>query len=275
VAIDYKASSELSRQALVQAGLTEGQSSIYEALIHYGPQKATKLAFLAGVSRTLSYKMLDELEGLGLVSKKDEPGRVAVFTPAHPLKLKELADKRLEEAKDAKVALDGALSKLISDFNTVSGAPGIRILEGVAGFAELLEDQLNEQQPIFILRSPLYAEHPELSQVIKKHLEDRTKLLIPVRSIEAFAPRALERIQIDAQNKVERRFIPADSLSIPADVVIYANKVAINAYQTPLMTTLIENTAIHSTFKLLFEYIWAKAEPEHAKIMDGIVFSSE
>lgn len=134
--MEYKASSELSRQALVQAGLSSGQSSIYEALIHYGPQKATKLAFLAGVPRTLSYKMLDELESLGLVSKKDEPGRVSLFIPAHPLKLKELAERRLEDAQATKKLMEEALPGLMRDFDSLLGTmPGAELYARVAMYA--------------------------------------------------------------------------------------------------------------------------------------------
>lgn len=116
MAVEYKASSELTRRALIQSGLSEGQATIYEALIHYGPQKATKLAFLAGIPRTFSYKLLEELQGLGLVTREDSK-KVTVFSPAHPLKLKEVLDRRQEELEKAQMAIN----KLISDFTTLLG----------------------------------------------------------------------------------------------------------------------------------------------------------
>ncbi len=230
----YKASSEVSLQALVQAGLTQHQAAVYEVLIQHGSQKATKIAFLAGVPRTLSYKVLDELKADGLVVKKDEPGKVSVFTPAHPLKLKELADKRLVEAKDAKVALESTLSSLISDFNTVSGQPGVRILEGISGIEEMLEDQLNEGQPVYLLRSPMDIGTLELQTLMYRHLKELSKQQIPFRSTDA---------------------LPSTTM-----VAIYANKVAITAYEDGIITTIIENKAINQTFKLIFEYMWKLAE---------------
>lgn len=120
MAVDYKATSELSRRALMQAGLSAGQAAIYEALIHYGPQKATKLAFLSGVPRTLSYTYIEELIQLGLVIKA-ESGKVARFVPAHPLELKKLAELRLEEAQAAKSLMNEALPALIRGFDDVLG----------------------------------------------------------------------------------------------------------------------------------------------------------
>ncbi len=269
--MDYKPTDELSRQALVQAGLTSGQSSIYEVLIQRGPLTATKLSFLAGVPRTLSYKVLDELRALELVVKKDEPGKVALFTPAHPLKLKELADKRLDEAKDAKKALDSALAKLISDFNTVAGQPGVRILEGVSGVAELYEDILNEGQPIRLVRSPRDNDIPELNGLIQSQIAEQQRLGITPRVITPLLPSTPHKvIASDKERGVERRIVPLDEFNIPAQVLIYANKVAITAFDSPIITTIIENTAIRATFEIMFEYMWHKATPEHEKILKDI-----
>lgn len=270
--MQYKPTSEVSRQALVQAGLTNHQASIYEALIQHGPQKATKIAFLASVPRTLSYKVLDELEAEGLVVKKDEPGQVSIFTPAHPLKLKELMDKRLEVARGAKSALEGTLGKLISDFNTAAGSPGIRILEGVAGVSELYEDQLNEGQPIKLMRSPNDDDHPELAVLIQRQIAEQIKIGIPVRVIAPMTPGTPAKVlSRDKERLIERRIVPKETLPIPAAVAIYANKVSITAYESGIITTIIENKAINETFTLIFEYLWKMSEPEHEKILKGIL----
>ncbi len=118
--MQYKPISELSRQALVGAGLTPHQAAVYEALIQHGPQKATRLAFLAGVPRTLSYKVLEGLEAEGLVVKMDS-GKVARFAPVHPLELKKLAERRLEEAEAAKTLITRALPDLIRGFDDYLG----------------------------------------------------------------------------------------------------------------------------------------------------------
>lgn len=135
MAVDYKATSELSRRALMQAGLCAGQAAIYEALIHYGPQKATKLAFLSGVPRTLSYTYTEELIKQGLVVK-EESGKVARFAPAHPFELKKLAERKLEEAKAAKALMEEALPGLIKGFDDVLGTlPEAELYSRVAAYA--------------------------------------------------------------------------------------------------------------------------------------------
>ncbi len=257
--------------ALIEGGLTQNQAKIYEALVAHGVLPASTAARLANVPRTLGYKALGELVGLGLVAKTDNPGEVATFAAAHPLKLKELADKRYEDAKDARVALDGVLSKLISEFNTITGTPGVRILEGVAGVVELYEDQLNEGQNIRLIRSLHDRDVPELIEIVRKQITAQAEAKIHVRAITPlteFVTAAV--IATDAERLVERRLVPADALAIPAQIVIYANKVAITAYKNGIITTIIENPAIKTTFEMIFEYMWKLSEADHNLIMEKL-----
>ena len=167
MAIDYKATSEATRQTLVQAGLTEHQAAIYEALIQRGPQKATRLAFLAGGPRTLSYKVLDELAAEGLVTKKDERGRVSLFAPAHPLKLRDLAERRLDEAKGARAALESALVALTRDFDANLGVlPEKELYAQIARYAgKACMEELSRAE-----RSSLLAAIKGLSASLGEHI---------------------------------------------------------------------------------------------------------
>jgi sugar-specific transcriptional regulator TrmB len=137
-----------STPALIQGGLTPAQASLYETLIQQGQLNARRASFIAGVPRTLGYKILGELEALGLVVKNDKPGKVAEFSAAHPAKLKELAEKRFEQARDAKVALESAVFKLISDFDRVSALQGVKVIEGASGLRDFVEKTLFDQKPL-------------------------------------------------------------------------------------------------------------------------------
>lgn len=249
-------------QSLVEAGLTKDEALVYETLVLRGPLQAGVLKRHVPISRPLVYKVLGTLEEAGLVEKRDEPGKVAVFAPAHPLKLQEIIEKKRESADRAKTALDGVLGKLVSDFNKISGQPGIRILEGKTGIRELYKDILEERQPLLLMRSYLDDTHPELAQLVEQQIRGQVRLDIHTRALtppeqvpqETYAPS-------DRENKVERRVLPEDLFKIPAQVVVYANKVAITAYEGELITTIIEHSAIKKTFEVLFERLW-QTSPE-------------
>ena len=136
-----------SSAALIQGGLTPAQASLYETLVQHGSLNARRASFIASIPRTLGYKILGELVEMGLVVKNEEPKSVAKFAAAHPLKLKEIAEKKFEEARESKIALEGALDKLILDFNRASGSQG-QVLQGISGLKELLAAQFAQKKPL-------------------------------------------------------------------------------------------------------------------------------
>ena len=72
---------------LIQAGLSEEQALTYQSLLEKGPLKASDLSKWTGIKRGLIYKVLEQLENIGLVYKQDKTGTVAIFSPSHPSSL--------------------------------------------------------------------------------------------------------------------------------------------------------------------------------------------
>lgn len=121
---------ESEENILKQAGLSEEQAMTYQTLLDKGPQKATPLSVWTGIKRGLTYKVLEQLENMGLVEKKGGIGTVAVFYPAHPsliLDKMERDKKSLELAKDV---VSAGLGQLSSKYNLLSGKPNVRFFEG-------------------------------------------------------------------------------------------------------------------------------------------------
>ncbi|MCK9379117.1 MAG: hypothetical protein M0P97_03150, partial [Candidatus Moranbacteria bacterium] len=58
------------------------------------------------------------------------------------MELRDFAEKKQQEARDAKLALEGVLPAIISEFNLASQKPGILFYEGEDGVKEVLNDNL-------------------------------------------------------------------------------------------------------------------------------------
>lgn len=199
---------------------------------------------------------------------------MTTFIPVHPLRLKEVAVDAYKKAQEAITAVDTIFDRMISDYNTVSGQPGVRILEGVSGMSSLYEDILNEKQNICLIRSPDDDKFPELTALVEKQIREQVRLGIKTRAITPLVPETPETVLYDAARLVERRIIPLEKFQTPAQIVLYAHKVALTSYDQTLMTTIIENTAIAATFATLFEYIWTMATPEHERILANMALHS-
>jgi hypothetical protein len=107
--------------------------------------------------------MLEELEALGLVIKKDEKGRVALFAPAHPFKLKELAERRLEDAQAARGLVEEVLPSLVRNFDQLLGS--------------LPEKELYAQVAMYAGRAGLGALSASERSLMQKALGDLLKTL--------------------------------------------------------------------------------------------------
>lgn len=249
-------------QHLVQAGLSGEQARLYESLIKNGPSPASDAARRAKVSRTLGYKVLGELIALGLVNKREDAGKVALFTAAHPLKLKELIEKREREAKDAFTALEGVLGQMTSEYNIAGGRPGVQFYEGDEGVRKILEDSLTSKTEIL-----QYADVEIIETRFKKINEDYlrtrakrgiTKKLIVIDS--DFTRRLYATVTEEAKSEVRA----IEKSDVPFDVAlqIYDGKISYLTLraETPI-GVIIADQSIYEMHRHLFLTLYAQAKP--------------
>jgi sugar-specific transcriptional regulator TrmB len=256
---------------LIQAGMREDQAVTYTTLLTKGKITASKLAGFLSYSRPNVYRLLDELIALNLVEKTDAPKMVSTFECSHPTKLREWMMREREALAQRQKAVESTLTDLISTYTALSGKPGVRVLQGTAGIEELYEDILNERAPICLIRSPYDDRHPEIFEKVLTQITEQVRLGITTRAITPLDNETIEELEIlDRKNLVTRRLLELEHLDIPAQIILYADKVAITAFDGELMTTIIQNKAISGTFQLVFEFIWRALEQEDARIRTGL-----
>jgi len=250
-------------QALLAAGLSEEQAHVYEVLLQRGTRQAGQLPKILSLSRPYVYKLLEELIGMGLVVREDPPGKPAQFMPAHPFAVRELVRKKQEEADIAKETVENALSSLVSEFTSVSKMPGVRILPGIVGISTLYADILAEKKDIKLIRSVLDDDAPDRQELVTNQIKKQVALGIRTRILGP-GPKegGLTNEELKKRNQARlttRRSFPRERFSIPAQVLMYGNKVGITSYEGTLMTTIIDNVAIRATFDCMFELLWESA----------------
>jgi sugar-specific transcriptional regulator TrmB len=249
--------------------LPKDEAVTYLYLLDKAPKKAAEIAKDLLFARPIAYKVLERLIEKELVVKHKKNGAVAVYNPQHPANLKAYIDGRTREVETQRAIFDASLPSLVSEFHTrFGGIPGFRIILGTEGLHELYDDVLNEGKDILLIRSPKDHGTPELRELVLKQIAAQVALGIHTKAVTPLRPVIdPDILAADKRNLVERRIVPEGVLAIPAQIIIYANKVGITAYGDSLMTTIIENPAIHETFEILFNYIWQKAEPDHNTIL--------
>jgi len=246
-------------QSLIQLGLTYTQSVVYETLLKNGPLPAGKIAKKTSFKRGLVYKILEDLAKTGLIQKNEEKGKVAVFETKHPLELRGFAEKRQQEARDAKLALEGVLPAIVSEFNLASSKPGILFFEGEEGAKQVINDTLSSRTDIYT-----YADMEEVNKYMKKinaeyaKKRDRLKVEKKVLLVDS---EYTHKILADYQKtNLDIRFVKNTS-HFATVMQIYDQKVSYVAMsEKKMIGIIIQDPNIYAMHKVLFESMWANAK---------------
>lgn len=244
---------------LIEAGLSEEQSAIYSALLDKGPMKAGAISSWTGIKRGLIYKVLDQLENMGLVTQKGGDGTVAVFAPEHPSTLAVIMERKEKSIALAKETLTFALGSLSSKFNLLSGKPNVQFFEGLEGILKVAQDSLSSETDIcsFVDTEAVIERYPELN---KEYVSKRLKNNVKKKIISMDCDLVREISKSDNKDFTEQRVVK-NKLHFATIVMIYDNKISyITLDPKKNIGVIIEDPDIYKTNKAIFDYIWETAE---------------
>jgi HTH-type transcriptional regulator, sugar sensing transcriptional regulator len=246
-------------QTLTAAGLEPDQALIYETLLHAGPMKAGDISFKSGIKRGLTYKILDELTSLGLVSKAE--AKVAVFEPTHPAKLKEFSEKQEAKIRTAQLALDGIIGQLVSDYNLSLGKPGVRFYEGKEGIKKVLEDNLDSKTEIYGYFD-VAAIMKYIPDINLEYVKKRERRNLKKRGIYLDTPDNRKYLQGYHTSITSNRFLSAESLPFESIMQIYDGKISyVTLRPDKMFGVIINDQLIYNMHKILFEALWSYLKP--------------
>jgi hypothetical protein len=134
------------------------------------------------------------------------------------------------------------------------GKPGVVFYEGKEGARRVYNDTIvnNKSKQVMVLRSHLDSTtlgHDFFTEYVTKRVkhEVHTRIISPAKQdTSSKAP--------DSELQKTRRYMP--DLKIPAEIDIYDDKVAIIAFDEPLIATIIEKKAVADTMRTLFTHLW-------------------
>jgi sugar-specific transcriptional regulator TrmB len=250
-------------------GLTDKEADIYDLLIRKGEVLAATIIKESGLKRATVYKSLYALEKKGLVSKRDIKKKIH-FRPESPDKLLSYAEEQIKLQERAKLDIQAMLPNLTSSYILSVEKPVVSIFEGVKGMQDVFDDINKTQTDILLYRSVYDDQHPELDTLIQKQIKQQVKLGIHTRTITPLAKQTKEVFtKYDEKNLVTRHIVDSHLLSLPSQILIYGEKVAIISLKNNIVATVINHPDIAETFKKLFELLWIKTEVDHEQIINN------
>lgn len=247
---------------IVRTGITKELASVYEALLKIGETSASALTQALPpslrLSRPMVYKVLDELILLDLAEKHAPKGKVATFTPKHPVALSKAIDIQKEKIEMAKKQFLPTSGKLSSLFNLMSGKPGVQFYEGKDGVWEVLMDSLTATEEIrtYADLEAIATHIPDLNAEYSTLREERG---VKKRGLIIDSPKARDFLKSYDGTVTTTKLITSlrDTKYANTIVQMYDQKVSyITLSENHIIGIIITDAYIADTHKYLFDSMW-------------------
>ncbi|MBM3247279.1 hypothetical protein FJZ17_01920 [Candidatus Pacearchaeota archaeon] len=233
------------KEQLKQAGLTENEALVYQALLEMGPKNAGIISRRTGLHRRVIYDVTDRLIKKGLIGYIIENNK-RLFQASNPKRF-------LEIIEEEKASISNIMPNMLELFNQEKKERDDTLFfKGKAGLKSVFEDQLNEKKEILILGANNLAY--EILEVYfhwfdKKRQENKIKTRI------IFNEKPKKKI-----NLTEVKYLP-EKYSSPLAINIYGDKVAIIHWNKERpFAILIKQKEIAQGYKNYFEMLWKIAK---------------
>lgn len=244
------------KKALVDAGLTENQVSVYIACLETGPSKIPSIARQAQIKRTTAYGVVDELVGMGLLQSSYR-GKTKLYVAQDPATILSM----LEQKKKRVVEAMPELSEL---FITHHVRPKITFFEGREGVKKIYDDVLEckSKQVKEIVR---VKQHNEAvgDAFIKEFIKKRIARGIVAHNLHPKSGDLYtnERGREDPKLKRYVRYLPPN-VFYAAMILIYDHKVAMVSTKEENFGFIIESKQFSNTISAYFDFMWGLGSKE-------------
>ena len=239
-------------------GLNEKQSLLYQHLLTKGAATASELAKDLNEQRTNIYLLLDALMQHGL-AEKDEELPVAQFKASNPNKLQELMISRQKALATSSIQMKQALPELLGLYHLNTAYDGMSYFEGIRGYEAALEDMSKSVKEVCVFgASELEGHRPDAWAVLMKMLKKRALNKIPTRILFEKELKESTTLSVDRspllQQYMKARFW-GDS-TFEGEIALYENTVVLTSYDEKLVSLVIKNGSIATTFQSIFNTAW-------------------
>jgi len=260
-------------EKLIKLNLTDKEIAVYLALLEHGNSTAAEISRYSLLNRTTVYDNLKLLLKKGLAYnfiKKD----VKYFTAATPEKLLDIIDKDLQKKQQVKNDLLNILPTLNTLYQTKVAKTKIQIADSGAGLKELYLNMYRSGK--YPEEGLEFASWHIFQEVVPKDLRIelqnlRLKNKIWVRQVVVENNYTKKWDDPDAaQKRLKKiRLIPDNwHCNYWANYEIFGDKMIIlNLDEKLVQGIMIENHALVSLTKIMFEALWEKAS-QYGKCSD-------
>lgn len=263
----------------VEAGLTEAQAKAYVFLATHNPSTPPQLSKALDESRTNGYKLLEQLEELGL-AVRDDSEKKRLYWAKNPTALLSTLQSEEEKVMLRTKKFKTNMPNLINEYLKHNEQPGIRFFQGKRGIEQIYQDQLDKKQPIYIIRS--WKDRDFFGKGVYSIWRKRPSMHdIPTIMLSPDVDDANNDPELDKMLLFSRTWMKREDYTAPVEWNIYGDNVSIISFGEEAMGMIIESSQIADSMRQLFAILQKglranknyDSMPLHGKLNDDEVVS--
>ncbi len=232
-------------------GLSEGEITIYSALLDLGKAPVNKIHEKVGIERRNIYDILNKLIERGLVSYISE-NKKRFFRLSHPNKLLAYIEEKQDELNTTKEQVESQIPDILKKFNISEPEINAEIFRGEEGVKAVWEDSLNYKEMLWIaagryvpIKHPTWFKHWN-----ERRIKRKSKWFNLLRHELKGKAKQMELEEL--------RFLPKDFSGDPAVIGIYGNKVVNMLLGDRFFAFVIESKELAQSYRKYHKYLWDK-----------------
>lgn len=248
----FKLFTGMALEILKKIGLSEGEITIYSALLDLGKAPLNKIHEKTGIERRNIYDILNKLIERGLVSYVLENKR-RLFQISHPNKIKGYVEEKKHELEEIGKEIEKEIPLVLEKFNFKRPEINAEIYRGVEGIKAIFEDTLNYKENYFIGGGWYIAK--KLPHYWANYNKRRIKSGVKWYNLSRYETKKEE---IPEKRLTRIKFLPEEFSGNPNVIFIYGDKVANVLWGKEFFAFVIESKEIAENYKRYHKYLWNK-----------------
>ncbi|MFA5322271.1 MAG: helix-turn-helix domain-containing protein [Smithella sp.] len=240
-------------EQLQKLGFSQNKAKTYLACLELGSAPASTIAQKAGLERTTTYKLLEELASEELIDE-DVATKVKTYVARSP---KELLQHLQEKQKTA----DSLIPILLEQVHKATRPPRIRFYSGLRGVKQVFEDALTVEKKVVYTFSPIQSILDHFGPTYARHyLAQRKKFGITRQALRQLSdkkgiPGTWDLFASDERTAREVRFLPK-GIAFQSLIQIYDEKISFISFSEHYYAFIIENKELTDFMKQIFQLLW-------------------
>jgi predicted transcriptional regulator len=236
---------------LVTTGLTKLQAQAYLYLLKNGATFPGQLTTTLRTTRTNTYKVLESLEKLGLVSKGEQNKKV-VYTAEDPVALTSLVAEKRNNIIALEKNVNEVMQQLRKAYVQSSGTTKVRTSIGKEAIVREYQQQAELGHPLYFVKAR--SDIPFLGFETIHAVRVRQGQLSPARyGITTDTPEAPKDSAIDRHTKLTRTWIDEKDYTAPVEWSMGGDTLLIQVLDGDGRTITIQDELVAESFKQLWQ----------------------